>query len=353
MHAGDRRHEETDDGEIEAPAHAWYVACASGELRRAPIARTISGQPLVLFRTPSGEPAALRDRCPHRNLPLSAGRVIADHLECAYHGWQFDRGGTCRLVPALGRDPDRASTSVPAHATIESQGCVWVWATAGEAATAAPPRFRLLDQPGYSSIRVDTEVEASVHATVENMLDVPHTAFLHRGLFRGGPSRTLTAVVRRRTDRVEAEYLGEPRPSGLLARLLAPRGGTVEHFDRFVLPSIAEVEYRLGDSHVLVTNVLTPVTRDHTRFVSVVSFRLPVPALLVRALLSPIARGILRQDARILRLQTENTRRFGGEHHVSTEADLLGPHVRRLLRAEARGGSSVAEDFEKRMEIRV
>ena len=37
------------------------------------------------------------------------------------------------------------------------------------------------------------------------------------------------------SDRVEAEYLGEPRPEGLAARILSPSGGTVVHFDRFFL----------------------------------------------------------------------------------------------------------------------
>jgi phenylpropionate dioxygenase-like ring-hydroxylating dioxygenase large terminal subunit len=258
------------------------------------------------------------------------------------------------LVPALGRDPERASTSVAVFRAVERQGYVWVYAEPGAEPEGDPFRFPLLEAEGYSAVRMAAEVEAPLHATVENMLDVPHTAFLHRGLFRGGPRRPLTAVVRRYADRVEAEYLGEPRPSGLLARLLAPRGGTIEHVDRFRLPSIAEVEYRLDRSHVCVTNVLTPVTEHCTRFVSVVSFRLPLPSLVVHAVLAPIARGILRQDARILRLQTANTRRFGGEHHASTEADLLGPHVRRLLHGGSAQGRTLATDapeFEKRVEL--
>jgi hypothetical protein len=35
----------------------------------------------------------------------------------------------------------------------------------------------------------------------------------------------------------------------------------VTHFDRFVLPSIAQVEYRLGSEvHFLVNSICTPVT---------------------------------------------------------------------------------------------
>jgi hypothetical protein len=53
----------------------WYVACRSGELGKKPIARQILGTPLTLFRDSTGAPRALLDRCPHRNVPLSLGRV--------------------------------------------------------------------------------------------------------------------------------------------------------------------------------------------------------------------------------------------------------------------------------------
>ena len=50
---------------------------------------------------------------------------------------------------------------------------------------------------------------------------------------------------------------------------------------------------------------------------------------------------ILRQDATVLRRQTENIRRFGGEQYESTELDLIGPHIWRLLR-DAEEGVAVA-----------
>jgi hypothetical protein len=112
----------------------------------------------------------------------------------------------------------------------------------------------------------------------------------------------------------------------------------VTHFDRFLLPSIAQVEYRLGDaSHVVVTTAMTPVDELRTRLFSAATFRLPVPGWLVRPVLAPIAARILRQDAWILGLQTDNVERFGGERFASTDADVLGPQIARLLRAAERG----------------
>ena len=43
---------------------------------------------------------AAPDRCPHREAPLSLGRLLDGDLECAYHGWRFGRGGRCVLVPS-------------------------------------------------------------------------------------------------------------------------------------------------------------------------------------------------------------------------------------------------------------
>jgi hypothetical protein len=39
----------------------------------------------------------------------------------------------------------------------------------------------------------------------------------------------------------------------------------------------------------------------------------------------------------MLRLQAETVARFGGERFASTEADLLGPEIARLLRRAERG----------------
>jgi phenylpropionate dioxygenase-like ring-hydroxylating dioxygenase large terminal subunit len=338
---------------------AWYVACRSRELRRRPLARTLLGIPIVLFRDASGAASALLDRCPHRNVPLSLGRVAGSgRLECGYHGWQFDGGGRCRLVPGLTADaapsaaldpvltdgaaegcaPGSQGRRVAAFATRERSGLVWVFATPDVETIGEPFELPQASAPGYTTVVRELDMDCTLHAAMENALDVPHTAFLHRGLFRGGaPRNEIRAVVRRRGKLVEAEYLGEPRPPGLAARLLSPSGGVVEHWDRFLLPSIAQVEYRLGaENHLLVTSICTPLEDFRTRMFAVVSFRLRLPGALIRPLLQPLAMRIFRQDAALLARQSDVIRRFGGESFVSTDLDLLGPHIWRLLKqAEA------------------
>ena len=115
----------------------WYIVAESAELRSTrPLSRRLSGQGLVLFRSPQGEAVALPDRCPHRNVPLSGGRLRKGCLQCPYHGWEFDASGQCVYIPSLNSDE-----KIPPGARLEplplreQQGYIWVW----QAATASSP----------------------------------------------------------------------------------------------------------------------------------------------------------------------------------------------------------------------
>jgi phenylpropionate dioxygenase-like ring-hydroxylating dioxygenase large terminal subunit len=323
---------------------AWYVACLASELERGPLARTILGTPVVLFRGPDGRPAALLDRCAHRNVPLSIGRMVDQRLECAYHGWQYGPDGRCMKIPGLCLDPDRDVRCVPRFPAVEQDGLVWVWATPDAEPTSRP--FSVPSAGGGAvEVRRVVEVEAPLHAALENALDVPHTAVLHRGLFRGvRETHRIKARVTRTADGIQAEYLGEPRPEGLAAKILSPSGGVVTHFDRFILPSIAQVEYKLGgEVHFLVNSICTPVEEFRTRIHAVISFRTRFPGWLVKTLLNPVATRIFKQDAFILKAQGGSLKRFGAEHYASTAIDVLGLQIARLLRL-AESGEIAPED---------
>jgi phenylpropionate dioxygenase-like ring-hydroxylating dioxygenase large terminal subunit len=316
----------------------WFVASRSRTLGTTPLAVTVQGRPLVLFRGNDASPSAFTDRCPHRNVPLSMGQVVKGELQCRYHGWRFDSKGVCTSVPGLvDGEVSLRSRCAETFACVEQQGFVWVYTTPNVEPSSRPFVFPHLDEAAYSSVVSEFQVNASVHAVVENTLDVPHTAYLHGGLFRTAQkSNVIEVVVRRYGTFAEAEFIGEPAPKGLVGRLLAPGGGVTQHTDRFLLPSLAQVEYRLGsNSHLVATSALTPVTDTETRVFAVVTFKLPVPAWLVKPFVAPVARHIFAQDAVMLRRQTEQVKRFGGERYTSTELDVLGPQVTRLLKQAA------------------
>lgn len=327
------------------PGH-WFVVAQSRELGNVPIARTLLGMPLVLFRDGEGKPGALLDRCPHRNVPLSIGEVIDGQLQCPYHGWRFDRAGTCKHIPSLVGNSIQKAHHALGYAAMDSDGFVWVYSTPNEEPTSEPYKFPQLG-PGYTSVRRRVEANSTMHAALENALDVPHTQFLHRGLFRSKPRGIeITAHVTRTWDRVVAEYIGEPRPTGIVARILSPSGGVVTHFDRFILPSIAEVEYKIGtENHFYVSAAMTPVSDFLTHIHAVVSFKVRIfPGWLLAPLLMPLGLKVFAQDAELLALQTKNIQQFGGEQYASTEIDVLGRHIWRLMRKAERGEKGPADE---------
>jgi hypothetical protein len=139
----------------------------------------------------------------------------------------------------------------------------------------------------------------------------------------------------------------------LVGRLLAPQGGEVLHWDRFLLPCIAQVEYRLSDrSHIITTAALTPRTPAVTDLFATVAVKVPVPNGILRSIFKPVAMRILRQDIEILRRQTQQVQRFGAEEFASTEIDVLGLRIKKLLREASSGKVSTAQE-ERRIKMLV
>ena len=113
----------------------WWFAALSGDLVSGKLQRYVfHGEPVLLGRDLDGRVYAIRDICPHRAAPLSAGEMIRDGkggacvVQCCYHGWTFDTAGTCTSVPSL--TPDQAmdveKIKVRSYAVREVQGIVWI-----------------------------------------------------------------------------------------------------------------------------------------------------------------------------------------------------------------------------------
>ena len=64
----------------------WYPVLESRLLKQAPKAVKVVGEKIVLVRD-GNKVRALNDRCPHRGVPLSAGRrEFPGTISCIYHG---------------------------------------------------------------------------------------------------------------------------------------------------------------------------------------------------------------------------------------------------------------------------
>ena len=105
--------------------NSWYVTAWDHEISHEPLARTILGEPIVLWRTDDGSAIAFEDRCCHRHAPLSAGKVLGDRLQCGYHGLTFDRTGLCVEVPSQDMVPPAAR--IKSYPLCERNRWVWIW----------------------------------------------------------------------------------------------------------------------------------------------------------------------------------------------------------------------------------
>jgi phenylpropionate dioxygenase-like ring-hydroxylating dioxygenase large terminal subunit len=312
------------------PSEHWYIAARSRDLRRRPVAATVLGAPVVLFRNGDGRVSALADRCAHRNLALSRGRVVENALECAYHGWRYDGRGACTLIPSLAEVPGRIG--VPAYPAVEADGFVWIFV--GQTRPSSAPRpFPHRGEPGWSTFVMKNRFEAGALACLENFLDCPHTAYVHQGWFRSARAKDVPARVTCTADEVRVEFDERPEHDSIVARLLFPKGSTLQHTDRFLMPTTSRVDYRFGpDWHFIITSQCTPVSDELTDVYTVVTFRARGLATLVRLYFEPLSRRIIRQDLDVLKAQTEDIRRFGGPRFTSVASDLVGPRIARLWR---------------------
>lgn len=158
--------------------NAWYCAAWSGELGDTPLARTILGEKLVLFRDPDGQVLALSDVCPHRYAPLSKGKVIEGTIQCPYHGLRFGAGGRCALNPH--GPSDIPGLQIIAHPVVERHGIAWIWmGEPDEADTARITDFPMHEDPGFVTTYDMLTVGASYQMIVDNLLDFSHVEFLH------------------------------------------------------------------------------------------------------------------------------------------------------------------------------
>jgi len=171
----------------------WYVAAYSAEIGRSLLSRTILGEPLVLYRTTAGQPAALADRCVHRHFPLSESQLQGDTIVCGYHGFTYGADGRCVAVPGQRRIPRTAR--VGAYPVAEQDSLVWVWiGDAGRADPGLIPRAPWLADDRYATVRGMEPLAARYELLVDNLLDLSHETYLHGG-YIGTPEVADTPIT--------------------------------------------------------------------------------------------------------------------------------------------------------------
>ena len=164
----------------EFPRNQWYVGARSEEIGRALLSRRLLDTPVLFYRTEAGQPVALADRCPHRQLPLSRGRLLQDTVECGYHGLAFGPDGQCIRIPQQDHIPPRLR--VDAYPLQERLGLIWIWlGDPARADEALIPDHHWMGRKGWATVTGTLHVKARAQLMNENLLDLSHLTFLHPG----------------------------------------------------------------------------------------------------------------------------------------------------------------------------
>ena len=213
----------------------WHPVALATELDRdTPLPVRVMSENLVLFRQADGSPALIEQRCPHRGMDLSFGRLEPAGLRCLYHGWLFSKTGQCLEQPnepASSTFKDRIKHR--GYPCVEAGGLILAYMGPGEPPEL--PRIPFLQaDASHSSV---TKRLHECNFVQANDIDPSHLSFLHL-LFdtdlAKGPSNQYML------QDSAPETLCEDTPFGLRAysvRHLAT-GESYVRLTNFIMPSL-------------------------------------------------------------------------------------------------------------------
>jgi phenylpropionate dioxygenase-like ring-hydroxylating dioxygenase large terminal subunit len=304
-------HEAPDQAADDAAAplrEAWYYAAPSRALRPARlVARTMLGEPVLIGRTRGGAVFALRDICPHRGMPLSAGAFDGAEIECCYHGWRFDSGGRCTAIPSLGegQDFDLGRIAVARYPAREVQGNIWVYFGSNPDGAPEIPALDGFAESASPRLVETMRFAAAIDHAVIGLMDPAHGPFVHSAWW-----------WRSRRSIHEKAKAFAPSPYGFAMSRHAPSsnsrayrllGAAAETEIIFRLPSVRIEQIRAGRFAVINLTALTPIDDATTEVNHCIYWTAPWLSVLKPAL-RPYIRAFLRQDRDIMARQQQGLR---------------------------------------------
>lgn len=233
--------------------NAWYVAAWASEVTcERPLGRVILERPIVLWRDSNGQAIALQDRCPHRFLPLSLGRIKDGQLVCGYHGLGFNDQGRCVHNPHGNQLPPKAAR-VQSYPLVERWSMLWIWM--GDPALAEPdliPSFARFDSEGFYVGKGYLLLQANYQLETDNLMDLSHLDYVHPdSLGSGNDVQAETEVVQEgRTVISRRLTRGERLPPALEQRHGYTAGTLVDRWLDMRWEAPCNLELQVG--HALV-----------------------------------------------------------------------------------------------------
>jgi len=311
----------------------WYFAAPARDIKPGSMRRVmIANEPIALGRSKAGAIFAMRDICPHRASPLSAGRIVesdesadgATTVECPYHGWRFRAAsGACAHIPSLTAEQslplDRIQAgNVPVE---EKNGLIWVyvredWRGNQQPADAAPD---LPVEGGKPKMIIPAEFHCHIDQAAIGLIDPAHGPFVHQQWWW----RT-AASMHEKEKRFEPTERGfvmvkhTPSSNSFAYKLL---GGKPTTEIEFRLPGLRFETIQNAKHTVLGLTAVTPMTDKSTQVHQIFFWDVPLFDVL-RPFMQPLGQRFLNQDRDMVDLQQEGLK-FDPKLMLIDDADTL------------------------------
>ena len=313
----------------------WHAVMPLTHLQEGPKPFTLLGEKIVLFLDAHGQPAALKDRCCHRTAKLSKGSCQNGHLQCAYHGWQYNREGRVVLIPQYAADREIPKDyGTTAYHCVARYGYAWVALETPVADIFEVPEFT---DPSYRTIFQFHETWAtSPMRALENSFDNAHFSFVHRATFgvAASPKPSRYELIEGDTGFYAETVIEALNPEPFQRISGVQEALTTRHMrNAYFLPFSRrlDIEYPSGIRHIII-NCFTPIDDDHIQLCQWL-FRNDAEADCPAQMLIDFDMVITREDKDILESTDSDAvvdlRRRGVEY--SMDSDRPGILIRKKL----------------------
>lgn len=297
----------------------WYPVMRVEQLSdKKMFKQFIMGIPLVLGRRQSGEYFAMRDACPHRGIPLSAGWFDGQTVTCKYHGWGFEPvSGQCTVIPSLTQHDtlDCKRISATAFPCQERDGYLWVYfpepgtgrVTDHAALPPAPelPKF----SERYRRAHLTAELPCNVDHGIIGLMDPAHGPFVHQSWWW----RTQASMheKEKRFEPIPQGFrMASHKPSGNSApyKMLGVYGEPISTTIDFVLPNRRLETIRCGDRWFSSLTTVTPTTPNASRIDVYAAWNIFYSIPFVTTIAKAFGRRFVGQDQTTIIEQAEGLR---------------------------------------------
>ena len=297
----------------------WYPAVRAERLSAgSTVTALLLGVPLLLGRKRDGTVFAMRDLCPHRGIPLSAGWFDGENVQCRYHGWKFEPcGGQCVEIPSLTRIDTLQPTKIyaAAYPCRESDGYLWVYVPAAGAGritsegmlpqVPAVPKF----SASFRSAHISADLPCNVDHGIIGLMDPAHGPFVHQSWWWRS-AKSIHEKTKRFEPIADGFRMSSHAPSANSApyKLLGVYGEEITTTIDFVLPNRRFETIRAGSKWFSSLTTVTPVTPSSCRIDVVAAWNIFYGLPGVTTVAKIFGRRFVRQDQETMVQQAEGLR---------------------------------------------